>query len=459
MKAACHWLVALLCVVLATRARAQAPEAAPTAPPPDVSASSAAVSAPEPALPSQAAGEAELSSMELEQLGFASGQTTALDTEFHISGFADFGVAHKLIPEHSLWHQIEGPWDKSFAVGNFNVYLSKNINEHFRTMGEVRFLYIPNGTQAPDTGQKFRYNGRTPDYNEFNRELSWGGIEIERIYLEWSIHQYLSLRIGQFLTPYGVWNVDHGSPTVIPIERPFVIGIEIFPERQTGFELFGRYELDSENTLGYHATLSNGDGPASEWLDPDKNKAIGGRVFLENHSLGELRVGASAYYGTTTDAISYTVFSPDQLSFNQQINSQFERVSLAADVQWRWEDWHVQAEFLHQQRKFTEAGRALLPNNANGQPAYFQDFASFGGYLLVGYRLPWLGIMPYAMFMGGTFNIAALKMSPLNGTFGLNIRPYDSVVVKLEYIHTHPLKNQYFKDELRRLGAQVAWAF
>jgi hypothetical protein len=128
-------------------------------------------------------------------------------------------------------------------------------------------------------------------------------------------------------------------------------------------------------------------------------------------------------------------------------------------VQWRYDNWHVQAEFLHQQREWTTQGRTLLPNNANGQPAYFQDWISFGGYLLIGYRLPWFGIMPYAMFMSGTFNIAALKMSPVNGTFGINFRPYDSVVVKLEYIHTHPLKNQFFKDELRRIGAQVAWAF
>jgi len=119
----------------------------------------------------------------------------------------------------------------------------------------------------------------------------------------------------------------------------------------------------------------------------------------------------------------------------------------------------MQAEVLSQQRNYTEEGRTLQPNNANGQLSYFADWHSYGGYFLVGYRLPWLGIMPYALFMAGTFNIQALKMSPINGTFGVNIRPWDSVVFKVEYIHTHPLKNEYFKDELRRLGAQVAWAF
>jgi hypothetical protein len=407
-------------------------------------------------------GEFELSEQELLQLGFTPGAdaaAVAVDTAFQIGGYADFGGNVLLVPKRSIWRQIEGPWQKSFAIGNFNLYLSKNLNEDFRMMGEVRFLYLPNGRQPADTTVISRYDGTAPDYNDFNRPLSWGGIEIERVYLEWSIHQYLSVRIGQFLTPYGIWNVDHGSPTIIPIERPFVIGMEVFPERQTGFEFFGRYEVSASNTLGYHATLSNGAGPASEWLDPDDNKAIGGRAYWEHRSLGELRVGASAYYGQNTDAISYTIFGPEGPQFPKKINSQYAQLALAADVQWKYHNLHMQAEVLSQQRNYTEEGRTLQPNNANGQPSYFADWHSYGAYFLVGYRLPWLGIMPYALVMAGTFNIAALRMSPLNGTFGINIRPTESVVFKLEYIHTHPWPNDYFKDELRRLGAQVSWAF
>jgi hypothetical protein len=438
-------------------AGAQTPAAVPPEPASEVVAEAVVepVAADAPAAEANAA-PFELSGDELEQLGFGTGKEAAVDTNFHISGFADFGIAHKFIPKTSLWNKIEGPWDGSFAIGNFNAYLSKNLNASFRTMGEVRFLYLPNGIQPADPEAIGRYDGSAPDYNDFNRPLQWGGVEIERVYLEWSIHPQLSLRVGQFLTPYGIWNVDHGSPTVIPIERPFVIGIEIFPERQTGFEAFGRYEIGSASTLGYHLTLSNGDGPASEWFDPDKNKAVGARVYWENRSLGELRVGASAYYGLT---ISYTIFRPDGLQYPQKINSQFWRLSWAADAQWKYKGLHVQGEILTQQRKWTEQGRTLIPNNANGQPAYFADWQSWGLYVLAGYRLPWFGIMPYALIMTGTFNISALRMSPINGTFGINIRPVDSVVVKVEYIHTHPFRNTYFKDELRRLGAQVAWAF
>ena len=478
------WIAVLLLGSIAlSRAQAQAPDRReqPTAPgsvrsdvpavPPGEPAPDAAIAGPVPSdgaeelvLPVVASGDAnvELSEKELRELGFdptEASSAAALDLAFHLGGFADFGVARLFVPDDSIWHKIEGPWQKSFAIGNFNLYLSKNINESFRTMGEVRFLYLPNGTISEEPGVISRYNGMAADYNDFNRPLSWGGVEIERVYIEWAIHPNLSLRVGQFLTPYGIWNVDHGSPTVIPIERPFVIGMEVFPERQTGFELFGRYELSASTTLGYHATLSNGAGPASEWLDPDSNKAVGGRVYWENRAWGEFRIGASAYYGMNTDAISYSYITPDGLDFDQKINSQFQQMALAADVQWKFHGLHMQAEVLSQQRNYTEEGRTLQPNNANGQLSYFADWHSYGGYFLVGYRLPWLGIMPYALFMAGTFNIQALKMSPINGTFGVNIRPWDSIVFKVEYIHTHPLKNEYFKDELRRLGAQVAWAF
>lgn len=94
-----------------------------------------------------------------------------------------------------------------------------------------------------------RYNTTALDYQDYYRALKWGGVEIERVYLEWLAHPLFNLRGGIFLTPYGIWNVDHGSPAIIPILRPATIGNGYIPERQTGLEVFGTLELTNTETL------------------------------------------------------------------------------------------------------------------------------------------------------------------------------------------------------------------
>jgi hypothetical protein len=67
--------------------------------------------------------------------------------------------------------------------------------------------------------------------------LQWGGVEIERAWLEYSAHPLFTIRGGQWLTPYGIWIVDHGSPVIIGVRRPFVVGEALIPERQTGVQI------------------------------------------------------------------------------------------------------------------------------------------------------------------------------------------------------------------------------
>lgn len=402
--------------------------------------------------------EAPLSAAELEVLGL-NAQQGGVDTSLQFSGFADFSVASAFVAKDSSWRLTSAPPRTTAYVGNFNLYLKKNLTETLRTMGEVRFTYLPNGATDPITG--IRTNTSAPDYNDYNRTLRWGGVEIERIYLEWTILPQLELRAGQFLTPYGIWNVDHGSPTYIPVQRPFVVGNNWFPERQTGFELFGRWDASGTSTIGYHLTLSNGTGPISEYFDLDENKAVGGRVYWEYHGSGELRLGASGYYGRETGASWAFAFQPDgSFKAKETIDTQFDSLAWAADASWKYRGWHLQTEWITYQAAFTDKGRTKQAIAPGAPTSYPPDSFSWGMYALAGYRFPWLGTMPFVVIEhidGTLFHFLPVKNVTIQG--GLNVRPVDVLTLKLVYYHVKFLEGLYEGEPLRMLQAQAAWAF
>ncbi len=431
-------------------APASAPDApassgAPEAPPEGVTAAPEARAA-EMSTADAAALSGEMTEAELLELGLGTNQP-AVDTSVRLSGFMDFGMVVGL-NDIAKSGNVN---DRSFAIGNLNLYITKNITETVRTMAEIRFLYLPNGATNGALGATTNYT-TTADYADFQRTLHWGGVEIERVYLEWAASRYLTIRGGQFLTPYGVWNVDHGTPTIIPAAKPYVIGIGFFPERQTGLELYGRTEIGSYSDFGYHLTLSNGTGLANEWQDLDKNKAVGGRAFWEYRRFGELRVGGSAYYGRNTDGVRQLNYSNGNLGTVVNVNSQSDVLALALDTVWKYRGFHLQWEWVSAQRKYTTKGRTGTPA-ATGGTAFPVDAFNWGTYALAGYRFEWFGVMPFVMYQYFTQQD---NFDDKGWSFGLNIRPIDALAIKVQYDNEKlNFNSQRFKD----LYFQAAWAF
>jgi len=418
--------------------------------------------APEPEAPApvvEGAGASdEVTAEELAELGLDTSGTDieAVDTSFRLYGFADFsfvGSAGKWAAAYQRY--------PTFMVGNLNLYMSKNITDTVRTFAEVRFMILPHGSRALGAGEYTSTDA--VDSNDNNRPLHWGAIEIERVYLEWSMFSWLSVRAGRFLTPYGIWNVDHGSPVVIPTMRPFVVGMELFPERQTGIELLGSTYLNANHMIGYHLTLSNGLGPVSEVRELDGNKAVGGRLYWGYDGLGELKVGASWFYGRETaahDAVGLD--AAGDVVFDEQIELQSDVLAFAGDVLWKYKGLHVQAELITQQRKYTDDGRGGAVHPLLGEYLAPKDTVSFGPYALIGYRFDWLGVMPYLWYSELDFvepvTFTDLRARQVAG--GLNVRPIDAVVIKGEYRVTFWPEGGAVTDEpIQTWGFQLAWAF
>jgi hypothetical protein len=435
-----------------------APVPAPSAAPTDAAAPPApavpSATAAEPALPADAGSDS------------FTGEDASENEQQHrldLYGFADMTYTRLLIPKSSTWNRVYYPTN-SFAVGNFNLYLGSSLGSGWRALAEVRFLYLPNGATSPDAaGNAVRTDTSVPDYANFSQPLHWGAIRIERIWVEHEFSTLFKLQVGQFLTPYGIWNVDHGSPAIIGIRTPAVVSTELFPAHQTGLQLYGSRFFDPIE-IGYNLTLSNGRG-AVEYQDFSDDKAVGGRLYLRTDALGSLTFGTTAYRGSYYDrAAKYVVRNQNgQPIVDQQYTtlSKYQEFSLGADLKWEWKHLLVQGEAIMNQVKFAEGGRPRVQNLA--PPNGFQpDYRRWGYYGLVGYRTPWIQTMPYAMVQYLYSPDDPLIPPILAGQFGLNIRPTPAVVLKTELTITHfggPGSGGWGLSPLRIWASQVAWAF
>lgn len=354
--------------------------------------------------------------------------------------------------------------NSSFAVGKLNLYAAADLGDSWRSMAEIRFMYLPNGS----TGAMGAYpppartDTSTNDYTDVGRQVKWGGVIIERAWLEHTFLPALTVRVGAFLTPYGIWNVDHGSPVIIGVRKPYIIGEGLFPEHQTGVEIYGAWNV-GPSQIGYHLTLSNGRGPIDTYQDLDGNKAIGGRLFVkhEDTGWGALTVGASGYKGTYTDSNDVSGLTPSGgISITHQLKAQYKELGLAADAKWELGGLLVQSEIVMNDLAYTDGLQPPVYSISGGAPGFAPDHRRLGVYGLTGYRLPFLGIMPF--FGGERFDAGPGSGTPASSGIwgGLNVRPTARVVLKAQY--THAWLNKWEGPDLGSydgLDLQAAWSF
>ncbi len=405
--------------------------------------------APPPSKPDPSSPPADKGNNDLDAAvaGIASGSSNeASDSESRVSiyGFSDFTYTRPL-NNAALVSQYP-----SFAVGNLNVYLGTELGDGWRTLSEVRFTYLPDGAIANSseaTPSLIHQNTTVGDYTDLNRPVRWGGVIIQRVWIERMFHPLFTLRAGHFPSPYGIWNVDHGSPVIIGVRRPFIIGQELIPQTQTGLEAYGVRAV-GDVVLGYHLTLSNGRGPVSTYQDLDKNKAIGGRLYVQSDlPIGTLTLGVSGYAGLYT--ARHDSFSTTTMGLQSIIDNQYRERSLTADLKWQYGGLLLQSEVMVNDIAYTEIGRPAAPT-FGGPPGLAADLRRFGIYGLIGYRTPWFGIMPY--FIAQTYDDYYNGHS-IEG--GLNIRSTPRVVLKAQvgrvWING--------ADGISDLVVQAAWSF
>jgi hypothetical protein len=408
----------------------------------------------EPAQPAELPGtDLDLAALQAELAAPDRSSLDSAGSKLSLYGFADFTYTAQV----GKVSPIVSPYP-TFAVGNFNLYLSTEFTPTWRSLAEVRFLYIPNGQLQggdPFDPAAVRVDTSSADYADVNRPLRWGGIEIERIWLEHTVNNLLTVRVGQWLTPYGIWNVDHGSPAIIGVFRPYIVGEGMFPERQTGIEGYGSFYVDATQ-VGYHLTLSNGRGPIDAYQDLDHNKGIGARLFVQNDSLlGTFTLGASGYRGTYSDRPDNPIeFGPDGLSVSKVLTARYQELALAADLKWEWEGLLLQSEVIAADRAYPDGLRPGSPSIPGVPPSFVPDGRRQGFYALAGYRTPWWNLMPFVVWQMYE-NPWGVDLGEVQ--LGLNVRLLPEIVLKAEFIHVwFPT---VVTSSIDFVTTQAAWSF
>jgi hypothetical protein len=378
-------------------------------------------------------------------------------------GFADVGFYKYFLPAGNPLSAILYP-NSAFAVGNLNLYLSSELGSNWRSLVEVRFSYLPNGARRVVGSEVERTDTTAADYTSFSRRLQTGSILLQRAWIEYAHDPLFILRLGSWLTPYGIWNEDHGSPTIIPVTRPYVIGLELLPERQTGLLVYGTTYASQSLTLGYTLGLSNGRGPVQDYADLDENKALTLRLHGIHRAAGVFSFGGALYYGRYTNNAESIVLDGESPRLQTLLTEQYDELSVALDARYVLGGLHAQAELIWTETAYTLGGRPVRLG------AELQaDHRNYGGYMLLGYRFEWLGLMPYGMAeYTSLFNIfepnrAATNDAITDYSLGINSRPVTNVTLKLEgnfgVFYVDDPRGSAFGDLLWGLQAQVAWAF
>jgi hypothetical protein len=365
-------------------ATAQAPDAQP-APASDVQQLASRVAQLE-----QAEADARVASADAEAQAIDLG----VPSTFRIYGFADFGLNHAWLGANSfLRGLIDG--ETTFTLGNLNLYFQFQPDPHWQVLAEVRVTAYPDGVETslatPVGGQYARTDTEVIDVASpaTGSKFHWGGVSIERAYAQYTYNEHLNVRVGQFLTPYGIWNVDHGTPTLIALMMPHFISSQIFPARQIGVALQGAF-LTGAWELGYDGYISN--GRTATQLDFTSNKAFGFRLKASRLAPVPLTVGTSFYYGQIDD-ITKTVTSFDPFHVQRDLIVEGTEVGAGVDVSLDVDALRIRSEWMMRATRYTDGKRP--PIGAGPPGSVKPDANEYDGYLLAAYQLPFLGLEPF----------------------------------------------------------------
>ena len=399
-------------------------------------------------------------------------------------GFMDVNFAKVFLDNPRGVYAVRTPVKSTFFMNGINLYLKGTLAPTLSTLVETRLTFTPVGYESGQPLDVYMGNNLVQTTGNWSRggetvrapltQMTYrqNGLLIERAHVDWKPLDWLSLRIGRYLTPYGIWNEDHGSPVLLGADNPNLINWEFVPTRQTGLQLLGSRELADSLTMDYAVTLSNGRGPVDEYKDLDANKALGLRLKLV-YATDDMsfRVGGYGYQGTYTDSQhrEYVQVRPDltldtsypvAVGSTESIQVAYKESILALDALVRLKGFRLFGEYARRRVIFTHAppfpdDDKLLNGIPYAIPLHVAGFIGTAYYVMGAYEidasriLEGLKITPYAGFDEIRPNGNVITENMKQYRVGLNIKPSPWATMKFEAVRIVP--------DAEALGSR-AWA-
>lgn len=251
-------------------------------------------------------------------LGISIGARAQYDSkDFDVSGFVDFTVSQLWMDDSNILWGTGFDDQFGFWRSHFNIYGDWRPVPSVRVLGEAAVAVFPDGTgEEPGTRLKATVSvtGSEPTTVEIDTVLEpptppvsttvdhrldgpveWGSVYMERLWIDLLLRQQMNVRVGRFITPSGIWNVDHGSPAILTIRQPYQTGIfRLFPRSQVGIMGYGTAFVGDAD-LTYRAYVSTGREGIS--FDDIADVAGGANVEARVPLLDGLQMGVSGYTG------------------------------------------------------------------------------------------------------------------------------------------------------------------
>jgi hypothetical protein len=376
-------------------------------------------------------------------------------------GFAEAGLQRMMPKATSVLNFVMASKAATFVVGNLNLYIDAQPSENWSSLIEMRLTNEPNGLMltcakvGPCVPQStFGYESSSPVGWS---PIRWGSIIIERAYIQWRYADLLKVRLGRFLTPFGIWNIDHGSPTLISLMLPNFQTNELIPTQQTGLELLGAQAF-GDYTAGYHAFVSNGRTVGQ--LDFTDDKMFGGRLYLRRTYGLRWGAGLSGMTGRNTNQLRVILSLLPYRVGHQEVWNYREHIG-GADLSLDAGPLRLRYEFAIRRVDYKPGkrdGHYDVPNTFNA------DRLEWNTYVLGAYQLPWLGLEPFVyveVYRVPTF----LSEGALIPSVGFNIRftPFAQLKTQYMMVHfaelPHLFRGTYAEHDVHVLSTRLVLAF